>query len=112
MSRQQSAVMQQTAVTTVRTALQVPRPISLQSHNDHQNHPFVQNNAVMSTTSATETFDANDFITEFNILQGKKKPNSNDLLAQAVMLSGINGSDPSSHGHDVLAEAMESSEIT
>ena len=74
MSRQQSAVMQQTAVTTVRTALQVPRPISLQSRNDHQNHPFVQNNAVMSTTSATETFDANDFITEFNILQGKKKP--------------------------------------
>ena len=72
----------------------------------------MQNNAVMSTTSATETFDANDFITEFNILQGKKKPNSNDLLAQAVMLSGINGSDPSSHGHDVLAEAMASSGIT
>ena len=68
MSRQQSAVMQQTAVTTVRIALQVPRPISLQSRNDH---PFVQNNAVMSTTSATETFDANDLITEFNILQGK-----------------------------------------
>ena len=81
--------------------------ISLQTPIDHQNNSFVQYNAAMrSMASASETIDADDFMKEFNFLQG-----SNDLLAKAVSLSGINGSDSSSHGQDILAEAIASSGI-
>ena len=55
---------------------------------------------------ASETIDADDFMKEFNFLQG-----SNDVLSKAVSLSGINGSDSSTHGQDILAEAIASSGI-
>ena len=81
--------------------------ISLQTPIDLQNNSFVQYNAAMrSMASASETIDADDFMKEFNFLQG-----SNDVLAKAVSLSGINGSDSSTHGQDILAEAIASSGI-
>ena len=61
--------------------------------------------------SASETIDADDFMKEFNFLQGKDEPNSNDVLAKAMSLSGINGSDISIQGQDALAEAIASSGI-
>ena len=78
--------------------------ISLQTPIDHQNNSFVQYNAAMrSMASASETIDADDFMKEFNFLQGKEEPNSNDVLAKAMSLSGINGSDISGHRQDILA---------
>ena len=56
--------------------------------------------------SASETIDADDFMKEFNFLQGKEEPNSNDVLAKVLSLSGINESDISSHRQDILAEAV------
>ena len=54
-------------------ALQGPTPISLQTHIDHKNNSFVQYNAALrSMASASETIDADDFIKEFNFLQGKQ----------------------------------------
>ena len=91
-------------VTPVMSALQGPRPISLQSRIDQQNLPF--SNEVDNIISATQTFNADNFIKEFDFLQGKEVSNSNDLLAQAVSFSGINQSQSSSHKHDVLAEAL------
>ena len=69
-------------VTPVMSALQGPRPISVQSRIDQQNLPF--SNEVDNIISATQTFDADNFIKEFDFLQGKEVSNSNDLLAQAV----------------------------
>ena len=59
--------------TPVVLALQGPTPISLQTHIDHKNNSFVQYNAALrSMASASETIDADDFIKEFNFLQGKQ----------------------------------------
>ena len=58
-----------------------------------------------SMASASETIDADDF------MQGKEEPNSNDVLAKVLSLSGINESDISSHRQDILAEAIASSGI-
>ena len=96
-------------VIPVMSALQGQRPISLQSRIDQQNLPF--SNEVDNIISATQTFNADNFIKEFDFLQGKEVSNSNDLLAQAVSFSGINQSQSSSHKHDVLAEALISSGI-
>jgi len=56
-----------------------------------------------SMASASETIDADDFKKEFNFLQGKEEPNSNDVLAlaKAMSLSGINRSDISGHRQDI-----------
>ena len=87
--------------------------ISLQTPIDHQNNSFVHYNAAMrSMASASETIDADDFMKEFNFLQGKEEPNSNDVLAKVLSLSGINESDISSHRQDILAEAIASSGIS
>ena len=73
----------------------------------------VQYNAAMrSMASASETIDADDFMKEFNFLQGKEEPNSNDVLAKVLSLSGINESDISRHRQDILAEAIASSGIS
>ena len=44
-------------------------------------------------------------------VNSKDEPNSIDVLAKAISLSGINGLDLSSYGQDVLAEAIASSGI-
>ena len=84
-----------------------------QSGISFQNNSFVQYNAAMrSMALASETIDADDFMKEFNFLQGKEEPNSNDVLAKVLSLSGINESDISSHRQDILAEAIASSGIS
>ena len=44
-------------------------------------------------------------------VNSKDEPNSIDVLAKAISLSGINGLDLSSYGQAVLAEAIASSGI-
>ena len=80
-----------TTVTPVVSTLQFPKPISLQTHIALTTKYNVQYNAAMrSMASASETIDADDFMKEFNFLQGKEEPNSNDSLAKVLNLSGIN----------------------